>query len=164
MAELLCRLYAHEHGVEAAIARCFAFVGPYLPLDTHFAAGNFVRDRLRGDSIRIAGDGTPRRSYLYAADLAVWLWTILLRAPAGRAFNVGSEEDLSIEELARAAARAGGGAAGRVEVAGSAVPGSLPERYVPSTRRIAAELGLEPSVTLADGLERTLRWHRAGGG
>src|SRR5947199_219596 len=63
ISEFLCSSYAQAYGFRAAIARLFAFIGPYLPLDRNYAAGNFVRDAMAGGPVEIAGDGTPYRSY-----------------------------------------------------------------------------------------------------
>lgn len=156
-AELLCSLYAGEHGFAAAIARCFAFVGPYMPLDTHFAAGNFLRDALKGESIGVAGDGTAYRSYLYASDLVRWLWTILFRGVSARPYNVGSEIDLTVADLARVVA-AQLAPSTVVHIAKTPQPGSVAERYVPSTARARTELGLRQMVPLGDALVRTASW------
>lgn len=159
-AEFLCAAAHAESGTPVAIARLFAFVGPHLPMDAGYAVGNFIRDALAGGPIRIGGDGTPMRSYLYAADLAWWLWTVLLAGAPGRAYNVGSDADLSIRELAETVARTLGSTAG-VDVAKQPVPGAPLQRYVPDITRARAELGLEPLVTLEDGIARTAAWYRA---
>ena len=160
-AELLCGLAGRKHGFETKIARCFAFVGPYLPLDKHFAIGNFVRDGLRGGPIRVGGDGTPYRSYLYAADLAVWLWTTLLRGQSGCAYNVGSDADLTIAELARLVAEVVSPGA-EVIIAQPSDPEKPTQRYVPSIAHARRELGLEPRVSLREGVRRLADWQSKG--
>jgi dTDP-glucose 4,6-dehydratase len=161
VSEFLCTLYGHQYGFEPMIARLFAFAGPHLPLDLNFAVGNFVRDALRGGPIRIGGDGTPKRSYLYAADLAIWLWTILLSGQAERPYNVGSDQEISVEELARCVvSNAAPGTA--IEIAQTPRPGAPPARYVPSIDRARNELGLEVKVPLDEAIRRMFEWHRAG--
>jgi dTDP-glucose 4,6-dehydratase len=158
VAELLGSVYAQAHGLSFLIARCFAFVGPYLPLDTHFAIGNFILDCMQERSIEIRGDGTPYRSYLYAADLAAWLWTILARGESCRPYNVGSEQCLTIVELGQEVRAALGSRVG-ITVGSEPIPGRLPQRYVPDTHRARRELGLRESVSLQDAIRRTAAWH-----
>lgn len=156
-AEMQCAIYARQFGLDIVNARIFALLGPLLSLDIHFAAGNFISDALAGRIIRVEGAGTAVRSYLYPTDLTIWLWTILLRARPGAVYNVGSEEAVSIAELA---ARVAGllGAAGH-EVLGRPDPGWNPGRYVPSTALIRGELGVTPTVRLDDAIMRTAIWN-----
>jgi nucleoside-diphosphate-sugar epimerase len=158
-AELLCALYARNSEIECKIARCWAFCGPHLPLDEHFAIGNFIGDVLADRHIQINGDGTPRRSYLYAADLAVWLWTLLFRAPALVPFNVGSAHDVSILELAQTVA-ATLNPKTEICVAKRSVPGASPARYVPCVDRAREVLQLRESIGLEESIRRTAVWYR----
>ncbi len=162
LAEMLGMLYSKKHGFEHKVARITALVGPRLPLDIHFAMGNFIRDAINGDTIRIAGDGTPYRSYLYIADLVAWLWTILVRGASNRPYNAGSEVPFSIKETAEAVQRVCGS---HSEIAISKVPvaGALPSRYVPSTERARTELGLQQWTDLGTGIRRTVDWYRRAG-
>lgn len=155
-AEFMCAVYAARHGLTVPIARCFAFVGPHLPLDTHFAIGNFLNDRLHVRTIRVGGDGSPLRSYLYASDMTTWLWRILLKGESVRAYNVGSDQALTIRELAETVARPAGLA---VVVEGAGKPSGLRNQYVPSMRRAAEELGCAVDIDLPAAIEKTLRWN-----
>ncbi len=145
--------------LEVAIARCFAFVGPHLPLDKQFAIGNFIRAAMHNEDIIIKGDGTPRRSYLYAADLAHWLWGMLFDAPSGRAYNVGGSESISISELAQRVKQLLK-SEGRVHITQFPSPDIHSQAYVPAIDRIASELGMRPTVCLDEAILRTERWAR----
>ena len=145
---------AVARGVGFVSARVFALVGPRLPLEGEFAVGNFLGDAVAGRSVRVTGDGTPVRSWLHAADLAAWCWTLLARGTAGAAYNVGSEEEMPIAEAARRVA-----ALTEPPLAVSRgrepEPGATPSRYVPSTRRAREELALDAWITFDDALRRT---------
>jgi nucleoside-diphosphate-sugar epimerase len=144
---------------EVVIARCFAFVGPRLPLDAHFAIGNFVSAAMRGEAIRVNGDGTPRRSWMYMSDLTVWLWTVLVKGESGQAYNVGSNEAYTIAEAARLVAETlRPGLA--VEIAGMDVAGAAMNSYVPSVEKARGELGLKVTVPLGEALRKTAEWYR----
>jgi nucleoside-diphosphate-sugar epimerase len=155
-AELLCALAASPRLV-TTVARCFAFVGPYMLLDAHFAIGNFISDALRGGPIRVKSDGSSVRSYLYASDLAVWLWTVLFKGSSGRAYNVGSEDALNIAAVAHEVAAAVPQKIS-VRIAGTPAPGASAHRYVPATARAREELGLRAEVPLREAIRRTHAW------
>lgn len=151
-----------EASFAPTIARIFAVLGPGLPLDGTFAAGNFIRDALAGHCIQINGDGRPLRSYLYTADLCVWLLRILESGAAGQAYNVGSEHALSIASLAQRVADAAGMAVPvQMQTPPPAAPHHAPARYVPDTAKARLALGLAEYTPFDTALRKTLRWTRA---
>ena len=160
VSESLLATCGQHFGFAGAIARLFAFTGPKLPLDANFAVGNFVRDVLAGGPIRIQGDGTPYRSYLYAADMAAWLWTLVVHGEPFRPYNVGSGDGLTIAELAGVVAEATVPGT-PIEIAQRPVSGAPAIRYVPSVERAERELGLRPVVTLEEGVRRMYEWAKS---
>lgn len=153
-AEHLCALVGEQHGLETVVARCFAFVGPDLPLNVHFAIGNFIRDALTADAITVSGDGTPLRTYLDQTDLAHWLLTLLEHGRPGQAYNVGSDEVISIAALAHLV-RDILAPDKPVHILGQPDPGAALYRYVPDISKAEQQLGLSVTVPLAEAIRRT---------
>jgi len=104
------------------------------------------------------GFGTSRRSYLYAADLAVRLWTILFKCQSCRSYNVGSEGSLSIAEVAEQVAEQFKPKL-KVDIRMESDPQKLPERYIPDISRARNELGFKKYIPLPDAILRTIRWN-----
>lgn len=142
-----------ESGLDCVIARCFAFVGPQMPLDAKFAIGNFIGNCLRNEPIVIKGDGTAIRSYMYSTDLAEWLLKLLVKGSKGEAYNVGSDNAISISDLAHKV-RTVLSAENPVEIkVKSRLDGRLPSRYIPSIRKAKKLLSLELRVVLEKAIE-----------
>lgn len=159
VAEMFCRMRTGALDPEIMLARLFAFAGPYLPTDGHFTIGNFIKNVLNGERIVVSGDGTPYRSYMHPADMALWLLRILFGGKAAGAYNVGSDEPISIGEAAKLVAGAVSPRA-EIEIRQRPVPGAPVARYVPSVDRAKQELGLAFHFDLRESIAEMLEWHR----
>lgn len=153
LAEHLCALYTHQHGLACVVARCFALISEHMPLDGPYAAGNFVRDALAGRDIEIYGDGSSVRTYLHGRDAAHWLISLMRRGEPGEIYNVGSDAMVSILELARAVAAQASPPRG-VRVLKQTEPGSH-SVYVPDVEK-AGRLGLRVDTSLDKAITLTM--------
>ncbi len=158
-AEWLSRQYHHNHGLKVSIARCFAFVGPYMEFDKQFAIGNFIKAVCDGKPITINGDGTAIRTYMYAADLSIWLLKLLISSEGLSVFNVGGKDVYTIKGLAEKV----------VSVLNSEIPiyiSSGPvenhqrSRYVPDIGKAENILRLRPQIDLDQAILRTADWYK----
>jgi len=156
-AEHLCALYQDRYGLETVVARCFAFVGRDLPLDVHFAIGNFILDALTQPDITVAGDGTPIRSYMDQRDLAHWLNKLLHSGQAGQAYNVGSDRAITIRDLAHLV-RDTLAPKKSVRIIGQTSEHNFRNRYVPSVQKARSELGLGFDFSLEASIQETAKF------
>ena len=147
-----------ESGLQFVTARLFAFLAPYLPMDTHFAAGNFLSQATNSSKITIRSGGGSQRTYQYGSDMVMSLWALLARGQSGEAYNVGSDQEISILELAQAIQNQ---VSPRVEleVLGVDTPENV-SRYVPSIEKMKKEFGLTNHIALDVAVRYTESWLR----
>lgn len=157
--EMLCSIIASNYDIIIPVARCFTFVGPYLALNKQFAIGNFIQAAIAQKNIYISGDGTPYRTYLYATDMAIWLWIILFKGKNLRAYNVGGSTPISISDLAKTVISTLD-IKSNVEFGQKGKSGSFSDSYVPDVNRAKEELGLIEAVTIESAISRTANWYR----
>lgn len=158
LAEYLVNYFSREFGYKYNIARCFSFLGQGLPLDIHYAAGNFIADAVNSRPIRILGSGEERRSYMYIGDAVAWLLRLLVE-PTDDAYNLGSDKAMTVLELAQIVAKVVG-RPDQVEVLGQPLSEGNFKRqfYVPSTNKIRSKFpGLEGWTTVSEAVGKMLR-------
>lgn len=141
-----------ESGLNVSVARCFAFVGQWLPLDQHFAIGNFIADGLSGRNINVKANHRVYRSYMHADDLVEWLMAIASASSSKcPVWNVGSEENILIDELAHVVGRYC-----EVTNAKSNYLIDKIDRYVPSTENARRDLGVVIKLNLSTAISKTI--------
>ena len=138
-------------GLDVSIARCFAFIGKYLPRHTHFAIGNFLENGLRRCDIEVKATTPVFRSYMYADDLVSWLMTIIASSNYScPTYNVGSDEPIEVRDLAAMIA-----SIYKVGTVCSPLISSKADRYVPSITLASSVLGLKLEFNLIEAIRET---------
>lgn len=140
---------------EIVIARCFSFSGPYLPLNSSYAFGNFIRDVLEGNDISLNGDGTAVRSYLYAADLIIWLMKALAVGKNKSIYNIGSPVEITTLQLAKKICSFNDSSSVNI----LNLHTDLGNIYVPCTRKSQTDLGVEVYTSIDDSISKTLDFY-----
>ncbi len=137
-----------KDSLKVSIARCFSFVGKYLPKDQHFAIGNFLADALSGNDIVVKASKEVYRSYMYADDLVIWLMTIAEHSNTHcPIYNVGSYKSIELHDLALRM-----GSLFNVGTKLNKINETEVDRYIPSTLKALNDLGLKMKVSLNDAL------------
>jgi nucleoside-diphosphate-sugar epimerase len=158
MAEVLCSVYFQHYAIPVKIARCYTFIGPFMPLDSHFAAGNFIGNIIKGEDIQIKGDGTPKRSYMYSADLVIWLWTILFKGVNNSPYNVGSDEPISISELASQILKQSN-CLYLKKIIKTPISKNKSLSYLPNIEKAMGNLNLKIYTSLESGIYKTIKFY-----
>ena len=159
VAELLSNVYAESYGFDTKIARCFAFVGPYMPFNGQFAIGNFIRDFVNGGPVHVNGTGLASRSYLYASDLAIWLWTILFSSSPGALYNVGSDYAMTIAQVAQMIAELQEPVPCDVHIHNQEQAGLSVDRYLPDIQKAFRELHLDVWIDMSQSCIKSYSWY-----
>lgn len=157
MAETVCASYGSQYRIPVTTARPFAFVGPYQFLDRPWAVNNLVRDATLGENLRIHGDGLTVRSYMYPADMAVWLLTMLVRGEIGAAYNVGHPDGVTLLALAQMIVRLASKPV-QIETDVLREARSSRSRFVPDVTKSQRNLKLAINFDLESSLERMMSW------
>ncbi|TCC96240.1 NAD-dependent epimerase/dehydratase family protein [Pedobacter hiemivivus] len=162
IAETLCLAYRNQFKLPISIVRPFAFVGPYHDLEKPWAINNFIRDGILGGAIRILGNGSTVRSYLYGSDMAYWILVTLLKGQIGEIYNLGSSEAVSLNDLAKKIQTM---INPNLEILSKSSKENYTNlsRLVPDTTKIVKALNVEETYQINDSINRTIVWNQLKG-
>jgi dTDP-glucose 4,6-dehydratase len=156
-AEAFTMAYHRAHGLETRIVRIFNTYGPRMRVDDGRVVPNYFSQSLRGQPLTVYGDGTQTRSLCYVDDLVAGALAVL-EGPDPLPFNIGSQDEVTMLELARIVKRVTGSAS---EIEFRPLPEDDPRQRRPDTSRARELLGWTPTISLENGLRRTLEYFRS---
>lgn len=148
--------YSSTTDATVGICRLFAFVGPLIPTDAHFAIGNFIGSAVRQEPIVLKSAGQDFRSWLYCGDLARYLIGLSLR-PDSFVVNIGSREYMTIRDAAILVADIA-----KVQVLEQAPSDAqrAPTYYLPDVSQLDQLVKLDSLLSLWDAALATIKWLR----
>ena len=148
-AEALTMAYQRYHRLDTRIARIFNTYGPRMRPRDGRVVSNFIVQSLRGEPLTVYGDGSQTRSFCYVDDL--------FERGSADPTNLGNPHEFTVRQLAERVLKLTGSKSKIVE---RPLPVDDPQVRQPDIRRARETLGWEPSVTLEEGLGRTIEYFR----
>ena len=163
--EFLALAYWKEHRVPIIITRFFNTVGPRQTGRYGMVLPNFVRQALAGEPLTIYGDGQQSRCFGYVGDVVEALAKLIrTEAAIGQIFNVGNDEEVTIEALARRVIQITGSKSEIVFVPyDQAYEAGFEDmqRRVPSLEKIGRLIGYRPKTSLNEIIQKVVEYQRA---
>jgi dTDP-glucose 4,6-dehydratase len=140
-------------GIKVSVARCFAFVGKYLPRNKGYAAGNFIDNIVKNKIVKVNSAADVIRSYMYADDLAKWLLKIVFNANSKcPIYNVGSDSEISIFKLADQLSKKY-----NIKLFCKTKDSNFVDRYVPSINKAKNKLRLNIKYNNLESVIKTIK-------
>jgi UDP-glucuronate decarboxylase len=157
-AETLFFDYYRQHGLEIKVVRIFNTYGPHMHPQDGRVVSNFIIQALRGSDITIYGDGTQTRSFCYVDDLVDGMMRLMASPPdVTGPINIGNPGEFTILELARLVIELTGSSS---RILNLPLPQDDPRQRRPDIEKATRLLGWKPTVSLGDGLQRTIAYFR----
>jgi len=141
-------------GGNVSIARCFSFVGEFLPRNSQYIVGNFIKNILNNQNLNIKADYQIIRSYMHEEDLVRWLLKILNSSDKNcPIYNVGSDDAISIYKLANLLATKYNL---DVNFDNIKISKKILDKYVPNIQKVKKKLNLINNYSTLDAIIKTI--------
>jgi dTDP-glucose 4,6-dehydratase len=155
-AEAMTMAYHRYHKVDTRIVRIFNTYGPRMRARDGRVVSNFVVQALQGEPLTLYGDGSQTRSFCYVSDLIEGIYRLFASDRADPT-NIGNPHEFTVRQLAELVLRLTGS---RSPIVARPLPTDDPKVRRPDITVARSVLGWEPSVSLEEGLERTIAYFR----
>lgn len=160
VAETLCMDYHRQSHVPVKLVRIFNTYGPHMAFDDGRVVSNFIVQALRGEPITVYGDGQQTRSFCFVDDLVEGMVRMMNDTPDDYTgpVNLGNPRESTMLELAQLVLFL---TDSKSELVYAPLPEDDPRQRCPNIRRAQTVLGWNPSVSLEDGLAKTVEYFRS---